>query len=76
MILKEVLIGDLLLPPEFEKGRLAIKPEQAFRPDYERGSAWSDVRALLSNEEWTASYDDFDMRLPGRHQPKDLIATT
>jgi methylmalonyl-CoA mutase len=35
-----------------EAGRLAITKEQELQPDAERGAQWSDVRALLSDEEY------------------------
>ncbi len=35
------------------EGRLAIDEAACFRPDAERGARWEDVRALLSDDEWS-----------------------
>ncbi|MGV8039945.1 MAG: methylmalonyl-CoA mutase family protein [Thermoanaerobaculaceae bacterium] len=37
-----------------EQARLDITPEQVLEPDRRRGARWEDVRALLSDEEYTA----------------------
>ena len=36
-----------------QQGRLDLADEQVLRPDFERGSSWADVRALLSDEEYS-----------------------